>query len=188
MLTSSHVGQKSKNQRKLQGTITPPSVGRGDPTEVVTGNKNAPGVAEDEDEGAEEEGGVVATSVAVVVASPSVAAIGCDVVLSVGRLWLLSLSSRTRVRSSAVADPSLVGALVAWSVTWSVAWVVFWLAVWSVVCLVASLVPSSVSIACRSVVFLPLGSIIFDGSSTVVGSVAAESPFESIVSPNSLTV
>ena len=45
----SHLGQRLKNQKKLQGTRTPPSIRFGEGTGVVTGMMTAP-TAPDDDE------------------------------------------------------------------------------------------------------------------------------------------
>lgn len=48
MVMPSHFGHRSKNQKKSQGTTTPPCVGFGDLTGVVTGMMKAPAAPEDD--------------------------------------------------------------------------------------------------------------------------------------------
>lgn len=93
MVVESQDGQTSKNQKKSQGTTTPPSVGFGDSTGVVTGMMKPPAVS-DEDEAGD---GNEVTLGLMVVDRPSGNLVAIGVVMPVGMVMIPSPLLETMV-------------------------------------------------------------------------------------------
>ena len=87
ILISSNSGHRFQNQKKSQGTITPPSVGFGAGTDIVTGNKIAPAMSDD----GKAVGRVISSLGPIVVVSPPGNVVMRGVATPVGRVMIPSM-------------------------------------------------------------------------------------------------